>query len=133
MKPSDQYIKIVEWSEQDQCYVGSCPGLMLGVIQGDDETRVYAQLCKAVDEWIQVYENEKSPLPPATAGKTYSGRVLIRVGKELHKALATDAIRHGQSLNAFCISLLRRERVQYGTYKTRPSAKRRESTPETTR
>ena len=30
MKKSDRYLKIVEWSEEDQCYVGTCPGLMLG-------------------------------------------------------------------------------------------------------
>src|SRR5687768_10874648 len=27
MKDSARYIKIVEWSEEDQCYVGSSPGL----------------------------------------------------------------------------------------------------------
>lgn len=26
MKKSDRYLKIVEWSEEDQCYVGTCPG-----------------------------------------------------------------------------------------------------------
>ena len=25
MKDSANYAKIVEWSEEDQCYVGSCP------------------------------------------------------------------------------------------------------------
>jgi len=41
MKLSDNYIKIVEWSEEDQYYVGSCPALMLGGVHGDDETKVY--------------------------------------------------------------------------------------------
>ena len=27
MKDSARYAKIVEWSEEDQCYVGSAPGL----------------------------------------------------------------------------------------------------------
>ncbi len=26
MKKRDHYLKIVEWSEEDQCYVGSIPG-----------------------------------------------------------------------------------------------------------
>ena len=30
MKPSARYAKIVEWSEEDQCYVGSAPGLIFG-------------------------------------------------------------------------------------------------------
>ena len=38
MKKSDRYIKIVKWSEQDGCYVGTCPSLMLGGVHGDDET-----------------------------------------------------------------------------------------------
>lgn len=27
MKDSDKYLKIVEWSEKDQCYIGTSPGL----------------------------------------------------------------------------------------------------------
>ena len=30
MTPSARYVKIVEWSEEDGCYVGSSPGLFLG-------------------------------------------------------------------------------------------------------
>ncbi len=30
MKDSARYIKIVEWSEEDQCYVGSSPGSIFG-------------------------------------------------------------------------------------------------------
>ena len=31
MKESARYVKIVEWCEEDQCFVGSCPGLFFGV------------------------------------------------------------------------------------------------------
>lgn len=48
MKPGDQYVKLVEWSEEDQCYVGTCPGLMLGGIHGRNEAQVYQELCQAV-------------------------------------------------------------------------------------
>jgi len=30
MKESERYMKIVEWSEEDQCFVGSAPGLIYG-------------------------------------------------------------------------------------------------------
>ena len=30
MKKSDRYLKVVEWCEEDQCYIGSAPSLMLG-------------------------------------------------------------------------------------------------------
>jgi len=113
MKASDQYLKIVEWSEEDQCYVGTCPGLMLGGVHGDNEAKVYKELCQAVEEWIEIYQEDGEPLPAATAGKEYSGKFVIRVGKDLHKALAVEALRHGESLNSYCMHLLREERALY--------------------
>ncbi len=107
MKPTDRYLKIVEWSEEDQCYVGTCPGLMLGGVHGHDEAAVYAELCTAVEEWIRIHQEDREPLPPPTAGKEYSGKFVVRVGKELHKRLAIQAVREGVSLNSYCVRRLR--------------------------
>ena len=115
MKPSDRYLKIVEWSDEDRCYVGSCPGLMLGGIHGADEAKVYAELCHAVEEWIAIHEKDGTPLPAATAGKEYSGKFLARVGKDLHRELAVNALREGVSLNSYCAKVLREGRVPHGS------------------
>jgi predicted HicB family RNase H-like nuclease len=114
MKASDRYLKLVEWSDEDQCYVGTCPELMLGGIHGDNEVNVYKELSQAVEEWIDVYERDGEPLPEATAGRKYSGKFVVRVGQELHKTLAIGALRHGESLNEHCVHLLREERSPYG-------------------
>ena len=106
MKKSDGYLKIVEWSEEDRCYIGRCPGLMLGGVHGDNEAEVYRELCRVVEEWIEIYERDGEPLPPETAGKEYSGKFVLRVGKDLHKELAINALRNGESLNAHCLRLL---------------------------
>jgi predicted RNase H-like HicB family nuclease len=68
MKDSARYAKFVVWSEEDEVYVGSCPGLFLGGCHGDDEKRVFNELCVIVDEWIEAHKAEGEPLPPATAG-----------------------------------------------------------------
>ncbi len=117
MKASDQYLKIVEWSEEDQCYVGTCPGLMLGGVHGSDEAKVYRELCQAVDEWIRLCQEDGETLSAATAGKDYSGKFVVRVGKEIHKTLAVEAFRQGESLNSYCVHLLREQRVPYGENK----------------
>jgi predicted HicB family RNase H-like nuclease len=117
MKTSDRYLKIVEWSEEDQCYVGTCPGLMLGGVHGDDEVKVYKELCQAVEEWIEIFESDGDPLPEATVGREYSGKFVVRVGADLHKALAIGAMRRGESLNEHCVNLLRAERAPYGENK----------------
>ena len=36
-KISDNYLKIVEWSEEDNCYVGSAPGLFIGGVHGKNQ------------------------------------------------------------------------------------------------
>jgi predicted HicB family RNase H-like nuclease len=120
MKISDHYIKIVEWSEEDQCYLGTCPDLMLGGIHGKDEAKVYKELCQAVEEWIDIYEKDKEPLPAATAGKSYSGKFVLRVGKDLHKSLAIAALRQEDSLNSYCVNLLKEGKAHYEKNKRRP-------------
>lgn len=72
MKESARYVKIVEWSEEDQCFVGSCPGLFYGGCHGDDESQVFAELCEIVDDTIDLYKQEGRPLPPPTSGKDYA-------------------------------------------------------------
>jgi predicted HicB family RNase H-like nuclease len=119
MKISDRYLKLVEWSAEDQCYVGTCPGLMLGGIHGDNETKVYRELCQAVDEWIAIHRTDHEPLPPATAGKDYSGKFVMRVGKELHQELSAYALRDGKSLNAYCVGVLKERHALYAGRKSR--------------
>lgn len=69
MKDSARYIKIVEWHEVDQCYVGSAPGLLYGGCHGDDERQVFEELCQIVDEALELYQSDGKPLPPATSGR----------------------------------------------------------------
>lgn len=75
MKDSAKYAKIVEWSEEDQCYIGSAPGLVYGGCHGDNEKQVFAQLCEIVEEAIELYRIEKRPLPPATSGRDLANRM----------------------------------------------------------
>jgi len=63
MLTSNRYLKIIEWSETDQCYVGSCPSLMYGGCHGQDEKQVFEQLCLRVNEIMKLYEEENIPLP----------------------------------------------------------------------
>ena len=75
MKESARYVKIVEWSEEDQCYVGSAPGLIYGGCHGDDEQAVFAELCQIVEESINNYKLDNKPLPPATSGHDFANKL----------------------------------------------------------
>jgi predicted RNase H-like HicB family nuclease len=76
MTDSAKYLKIVEWSEEDQCFVGYCPGIIGPCCHGDDEVAVYGELCQIVAEWIEIAKRDNKPLPPPTAGKGVGDKIL---------------------------------------------------------
>ena len=60
---------------QDQCYVGSSPGLVYGGCHGDNEMAVFEELIEIVEEAIALYEADGRPLPPPTSGKDYANKM----------------------------------------------------------
>ena len=91
MKDSARYIKIVEWSDEDQCYIGTCPGLMYGGCHGDDEKAVFAELCDIVEEIIELYHEDGKPLPAPTAGNGMADKLFDRylAGSEVESAVVS--------------------------------------------
>ncbi|MCB1093118.1 MAG: pilus assembly protein HicB [Verrucomicrobiae bacterium] len=64
MNAADRYHKWVEWSDEDQAYLGKCPDLITG-IHGDDPVAVYRELCEVVAEVIEAFNDTGKPLPPS--------------------------------------------------------------------
>lgn len=104
---SKAYMKVVEWSEEDRCYIGSAPPLIGQCCHGDSEEDVYRQLAAIVDEWVEQLERDGKPLPDSSANKDYSGKFIVRVSPEIHKAVAIRASLEHQSLNAYVENVLR--------------------------
>lgn len=75
MKESAKYVKLVEWSDEDNCYVGSCPGLLYGGCHGDNELDVFRELCEIVDETILLYRKDKKALPKPTSGRDFGNKL----------------------------------------------------------
>ena len=75
MKESARYVKIVEWSYEDSCYVGSAPGLVYSGCHGDDEQKVFEELCEIVEETIALYRQDGKPLPLPTSGRDFANKM----------------------------------------------------------
>ena len=98
-----RYIKYVEWSDEDRCFIGRCPEVFIGAVHGADEAKVYAELCDTVEEWIRLLNEDGVAVPePLTDKKEFSGKFVLRVDPGLHKRLAAKAIASGDSLNTYC-------------------------------
>ena len=108
MKKKDHYLKIVEWSDEDQCYVGSIPGWIGKCCHGDNELEVYHELCQILEEWIEIYKEDNIPLPSSITAKKFSGKFQLRIDSDLHKALTIRAMQADESLNQFCGKILKK-------------------------
>src|SRR5438105_185996 len=103
-----RYTKFVEWSDEDECFIGRCPELMLGGVHGKNEAKVYAELCTAVEEMIELIHADGGKIPPAMNDNNFSGKFVLRVEPALHKRLAAKALAAGESLNSYCVKTLRK-------------------------
>lgn len=105
-KAARQYVKLVEWSDEDGCYIGSAPPLIGQSCHGSTEAEVLAQLNEIVEEWIVTLLTRGEPLPEASANKEYSGKFVVRVSPAVHKKAALKAMSRGTSLNQFVADAL---------------------------
>jgi len=71
MSEADRYVKIVEWSDHDGCFIGSCPELFYGGCHGDDSRVVFDELCQIVEETIALYKQDGKALPKPLSGKDF--------------------------------------------------------------
>jgi predicted RNase H-like HicB family nuclease len=49
-----KYVKVVEWSDEDRCYIGSAPPLVGQSCHGDTEAAVLKQLQEIVEDVIDM-------------------------------------------------------------------------------
>jgi len=101
-----RYTKFVEWSDEDRCFIGRCPEIMAGGVHGQDEAKVYAELCQAVEEMLALIHTDGHALPEPLTARTFSGKFVLRVDPALHRRLAAKALASGESLNSFCANAL---------------------------
>ena len=101
-----RYLKLVEWSDRDRCFIGSAPPIIGPCCHGRTEAEVMAQLSTIVEEWVEIMLGAGHPLPATTAGKKFSGKFVVRVAPELHKKASLKALSRGESLNQFVATAL---------------------------
>lgn len=71
MSNGDRYVKLVEWSDRDQCFIGSCPELFYGGCHGTDPRAVFDELCQLVDETVDLYMQDGKQLPEPLSNRDF--------------------------------------------------------------
>ena len=96
---SDHYTYRVSWSAEDQEHVGLCaefPSLSWLAASPDE---ALAGIRAVVHEVLADMAASGEPAPAPLADRKYSGRFVVRVPPEVHRALSLAAAEEGVSLN----------------------------------
>lgn len=98
------YTARIEYSEEDECFVGHIAGIrdIVG-FHGESVLELRDAFAEAVDDYLETCEKLGR-----TPQKPYSGKVLLRIDPLLHAQVATLAEAQGRSLNAWTQELMRK-------------------------
>ena len=96
---NDRYTYRITWSEDDQEFVGLCIEFpSLSWLAKSPEAALRG-IRRAVNKAVQDMESNGESPPIPISGKPYSGRFIVRIPPEVHRALAIKAAEEGISLN----------------------------------
>ncbi len=105
---NDHYTFRVTWSAEDDEYVGLCvefPSLSwLAITPEEAFAGIRRVVSESVDEMLAANETPPQPM----ADRSYSGKFVVRVPPETHRALALAAAEEGVSLNRLVTARLAR-------------------------
>jgi predicted HicB family RNase H-like nuclease len=103
---NDRYTYRVTWSEEDQEYVGLCVEFTsLSWLAKTPETALQG-IRKIVDDLVKDMEKNGEIPPAPIAGKSFSGKFVVRLPPDVHRDLAIKAAEQGISLNRLISSKL---------------------------
>lgn len=71
---------------------------------GDSVAEAYARLEETAYSWIEACLEQDQRIPSPFANAEYSGRIMLRLPKSIHRQAARAAERDGVSLNQFLMS-----------------------------
>ncbi len=103
---NDHYTYRVTWSTDDEEYVGLCTEFSsLSWVASTPEAALKG-IRNVVADVVKDMQANNEKIPEPMAIKNYSGKFMVRVPPEIHRALALKAAEAGVSLNRLASSKL---------------------------
>ena len=95
------YTYIIEWSDVDECFLGSIVELERYMTCGQTREEVLANLKEALVSYVKTSLANKMEIPEPLKIKDFKGSITYRTSKERHYKLAKQAKLYGKSINTF--------------------------------
>jgi len=106
MKEHLKYTYSVNWSDEDEVFIGRVAEFRSLTAHGDSPDRALAEIQSVVEEVIAELAEEGEPIPAPRTSRRFSGRFNVRMPTELHRRLVEDAESEGVSLNQLVVTRL---------------------------
>jgi predicted HicB family RNase H-like nuclease len=96
---NDRYTYRITWSDDDQEYVGLCAEFSsLSWLAKSPEAALQG-IRRVVGRAVRDMKNNGEIPPAPISNKSFSGKFVVRIPPEVHRALAIKAAEEGVSLN----------------------------------
>ena len=106
MAHADRYTYREEWSEEDGVYIARCLEFPSLLAHGESPEAALAELRGVVAVVVQDIAADGEVLPEPLGARAYSGKLVLRLPKDLHRGVAIRAAEEGVSLNQYLLSKL---------------------------
>lgn len=111
----------IHYSAEDEGYIATIPELPGCSAFGDTIEDAAREIQTAADAWLETARELKRDVPEPSALRRFSGKLVLRMPPELHRALDECATDAGVSLNQYLVFLLARALGQWEVSKASAS------------
>ena len=105
---ADQYSYNVAWSEIDGVFIGRVTEFPSLAAHGSTQEKALREIRTVVGYVLEDLAQDGAEIPVPLGKRTFSGKLNLRMPKELHRRLAVESEIQGVSLNSLINSKLQR-------------------------
>jgi len=102
----DRYTYREEWSQEDDAYIARCLEFPSLATHGPSPEAALSELRELVANIITEMESNHESIPEPLGIRPYSGKLVVRLPKSVHRDIAIRAAEEGVSINQFLLSRL---------------------------
>ena len=104
----EEYSYSVSWSEADKLFIGRVIEFPSLAAHGSTQEKALHEIRTVVEYVLEDLHASREPIPSPLGKREYSGKLNVRMTKDLHRRLALESELQGVSLNTLITTKLAR-------------------------
>ena len=96
---AEDYSYSVTWSEEDDAFIGRVVEFPSLAAHGGSQEKALREIRTVVEFVLEDLASEGEPIPAPLSKRQFSGKLNVRMPKDLHRQLVIESEREGVSLN----------------------------------